>query len=347
MLPAHRKRPQSTELPSPKRLKCLMRKISFSELNWRFKIGAHIGEGCSAHVYAVKKDRASLASERGKTVLKVFLSDMPLQHIKEEAVVHYMACFSEHPNIVRLLQSFYCAKTEASYFLLEYAEGGSLMQFIRTNNQFCIQRSCSIVRQVLAALHHCHSNGVMHFDVTPNNILLAHDGTVKLSDFGLSVASGLRADGLPVPLKQTISITALHYRAPECLIMCHFGSKLELSAACDMWSVGCVLAHLCGVMPQLRLVDVEVQHLYAILGLSSAEEITNWTEGRDIVRAIICLVDNIFVFQNRDAELALVEERIGRDGRVLLDNLLRLDPKVRPCASEALRSPWFHLLNTL
>ena len=97
----------------------------------------------------------------------------------------------------------------------------------------------SYAAQLLLALEHCHTRGVMHRNISPQQILLSPDGILKLAGFtyakafvGSSSPSTEEAIMIPTPKLP-------HYLAPETLL----GSSLQ-STAVDVWASGLVLAEM-------------------------------------------------------------------------------------------------------
>ena len=90
----------------------------------------------------------------------------------------------QHPGIVQVIEIFEANGT--SYFSMEYCEGGSLDA--RIARQGCIRESEAIrlFGQIASALTYMHSQGMLHLDVKPGNIMLRGDGEAVLIDFGLS-----------------------------------------------------------------------------------------------------------------------------------------------------------------
>lgn len=90
----------------------------------------------------------------------------------------------QHPGIVQVIEIFEANGT--SYFSMEYCEGGSLDALIA--RQGCIRESEAIrlFGQIASALTYMHSQGMLHLDVKPGNIMLRGDGEAVLIDFGLS-----------------------------------------------------------------------------------------------------------------------------------------------------------------
>jgi len=87
------------------------------------------------------------------------------------------------------------------YFTMEYVEGGSLAQKLSGTPQPAAQ-AAALLAALAEAIHVAHQSGIIHRDLTPTNILLAADGTPKITDFGLvrhlDSGRGLTITGVPV-----------------------------------------------------------------------------------------------------------------------------------------------------
>lgn len=104
-----------------------------------------------------------------------------------------------HPNIIQIYDY---GKVEEQYFMaMEYVEGKNLRQFVKRladmKSMFSIDMSCHIISQVCHALAHAHSYkdrmsgkplGIVHRDISPQNVMISYDGAVKLFDFGIAKA---------------------------------------------------------------------------------------------------------------------------------------------------------------
>ena len=91
-----------------------------------------------------------------------------------------------HPNIVPV---FDWGEDENTYFIvMELVDGTSLAEMLRGGRTLTGSHSASLMAQVAAALGYAHRNGVVHRDVKPGNILIASDGQVKVTDFGIAQA---------------------------------------------------------------------------------------------------------------------------------------------------------------
>ena len=91
-----------------------------------------------------------------------------------------------HPNIVPV---FDWGEDNGTYFIvMELIDGTSLADMLRGGRTLTASHSASLMAQVAAALGYAHRNGVVHRDVKPGNILIASDGQVKVTDFGIAQA---------------------------------------------------------------------------------------------------------------------------------------------------------------
>ena len=88
-----------------------------------------------------------------------------------------------HPNIVQIYDvGDYHGRP---YFTMEYVEGGSLAHQLAGAPQPARQ-AAQLVATLAAAVHAAHRRGIVHRDLKPANVLLAEDGTPKVTDFGLA-----------------------------------------------------------------------------------------------------------------------------------------------------------------
>lgn len=101
-----------------------------------------------------------------------------------EREIKFMKSLS-HPNILRLYSVLHDIKKQHVYLVLEYAEIGSLGNYIDKKNHLSESAVFSIMKQILSAISYIHNKGIVHQDIKPGNILMKKDGTVLLADFGI------------------------------------------------------------------------------------------------------------------------------------------------------------------
>ncbi len=92
-----------------------------------------------------------------------------------------MAKFHKHPNIVNIFEFF--EENNTAYIVMEYLDGITLNDFLKTND-LDIDSCIDITQKVCSALSEIHSQNIIHRDVSPDNIFLCMNDTVKLIDFG-------------------------------------------------------------------------------------------------------------------------------------------------------------------
>lgn len=112
-----------------------------------------------------------------------------------------LAEFIGNPNIVQVYSYF--EENGTAYFVMDFVEGISFEQYIREHGgRVGYEEAEKILLPVMDALAAVHSRGIIHRDVTPDNIYITRDGTVRLLDFGAARYSlGDRSRSLDVVLK--------------------------------------------------------------------------------------------------------------------------------------------------
>ncbi|XP_016203432.1 probable serine/threonine protein kinase IREH1 [Arachis ipaensis] len=218
-----------------------------------------------------------------------------------------------NPFVVRFFYSFTCR--ENLYLVMEYLNGGDLYSLLR--NLGCLDEEVArvYIAEVVLALEYLHSLRVVHRDLKPDNLLIAHDGHIKLTDFGLSKVGLINStDDLSGPAVSGTSLlgedepnmsTSEHqrelrkkrsavgtpdYLAPEILL----GTGHGYTA--DWWSVGVILFELLVGLPPFN-----AEHPQTIF-------------------------DNIL---NRKIPWPAVPEEMSPEAQDLIDRLLTEDPNQR------------------
>ena len=92
-----------------------------------------------------------------------------------------MAKFNAHKNIINVFEYF--EENNTAYIVMEYLDGVTLNQYLK-HNRFDLETSVAVVQRVCAALKDIHAAGIVHRDVSPDNIFLCANNVIKLIDFG-------------------------------------------------------------------------------------------------------------------------------------------------------------------
>jgi eukaryotic-like serine/threonine-protein kinase len=133
----------------------------------------------------------------------------------------------QHPNIATVFD--YGEDDGTAYLVMELVPGRPLSQLIAERAPLSAQETVAILIQAATALAAAHEGGVVHRDVKPANILITPDGTVKLTDFGISRAVD------SVPLTQTGQVLGTaQYLSPEQAL------GQSATAASDIYALGVV-----------------------------------------------------------------------------------------------------------
>ena len=93
-----------------------------------------------------------------------------------------MAMFSKDEGIVKALDFFEINNT--AYIVMEYLEGVTLKQYLRENERIDAEDLVELLVPLIEALDEIHSQGLIHRDISPDNIMVLPDGRIKLMDFG-------------------------------------------------------------------------------------------------------------------------------------------------------------------
>ncbi|MCB1097341.1 MAG: serine/threonine protein kinase [Verrucomicrobiae bacterium] len=139
-----------------------------------------------------------------------------------------------HPNIVTMHD--YGTAGALHFLVMEWMEGGTLEEEMSTERTLPLFRAVEVIGQISEALDYAHSQGVIHRDVKPGNILLDRDGTAKLSDFGL-VKGLLQEEFAEFALTRTNMVVGTPlYMAPE-----QMEGSAKVDHRADIYSAGAVL----------------------------------------------------------------------------------------------------------
>ncbi len=152
----------------------------------RYQLLEVIGSGGMATVYRALDERLQVT--RAIKVLSSAFSGKPRIRARFEAEARTMAIL-DHSNIVRVYDVG--SQGDTVYIVMELVEGQTLLQRIEQAGPLEPSEALEITRSVLDGLRAAHSQGVVHRDIKPHNILLSIDGRVRLTDFGIASSTHL------------------------------------------------------------------------------------------------------------------------------------------------------------
>ncbi|OWF35294.1 NUAK family SNF1-like kinase 1 [Mizuhopecten yessoensis] len=150
-------------------------------LKHRFELIKTLGEGSYGKVkLAIEKSTKEQVAikyiKKGK-----INDDTDLTRLRRE--IRILSSLN-HPNIVNVREVF--ENKDRIILVMDCATSGELYDYINNRSQLAEADARRIFRQIVSAVHCCHQNGIVHRDLKLENIVLDHDGNVKIADFGLS-----------------------------------------------------------------------------------------------------------------------------------------------------------------
>ena len=165
-----------------------------------------------------------------------------------------LAARLNHPHVVAVFDLVDEPESGEQWMVMEHVEGTNLSEIVRANGALPPDEIAPILAQVADALAAAHTAGIVHRDVKPSNILVAPDGNVKLTDFGIARTEADAA------LTQTGLVTGSPaYLAPE------VASGQLATEASDVWSLGATLCHALTGKPPYEVSDNVMGALYRIV----------------------------------------------------------------------------------
>lgn len=218
---------------------------------------------------------------------KVSDKDMVSRFIREGEALRQL----KHPNIVKML-----AATEQdgmNYLVMEYVDGGSLRQLLDKSPRLDVQRTLQIALDLSDALTRAHRLNILHRDIKPDNVLLAQDGTPRLTDFGMA-----RIGGAPHITQDGTVLGTLSYLSPEAF------NGSDVDERSDIWAFGVLLYEMLAGQRPFKHDDIGAL-ITAILSqpFKRLEDIRS-----DIPTALVDLIDRMLTkdLQARISSVRLV-----------------------------------------
>lgn len=283
-----------------------------------FPKGKYITEGGEGIIYHTE----GLCKMIGKVSLDNKDEGIPSGTLTEIFMLRYL----EHPNIVQLKRVFFqknnlvmymknCGESTADY-VRRYGKGMETSLLKLT------------MKKLLEALKYIHSQGVIHRDVKPENLLMDKNNHITLIDFGMATQIYKKY--------MSSDVGTIWYRAPEILL----GSQ-EYSTAVDIWACGCALVFLgCFQVLFIGYNNKDMlMEIYHLLGTPTwKENLPTFLPDWDGYEPKYKRLEARFSPQ---PTMATLKEKLGEEGIDLLKKMLIYNPEKRITAEEALKHPFF------
>lgn len=205
----------------------------------RFKLDFELGRGGMGVVY--KAFDSAFGRDVAIKVLAEGLADAELVHrFRRESAEHSEL---SHPNVVRCHE--FGTHGSVDYLVMEYVDGGCLRDFVDRCGGY--QDIVRAYREICLGLEHIHTQGIVHRDVKPRNILFTMEGEPKISDFGIA----RRISGTSELTQTGIIMGTSAYLAPEQIL-----SSKTVTPSADLYALGvCLFESLTGRLPFSKETD--------------------------------------------------------------------------------------------
>lgn len=194
-------------------------------LDGRYKIEKIIGVGGMAVVF-----RAYDPVMRRTVAIKRLKDDVAKDTAAVKRFINESKAVSmlSHPNIISIYDV--SMSGESKYIVMEYVEGITLKNYMMKKGALPFPEIISFCEQILRALAHAHSKGIVHRDIKPQNIMLLKNGLIKVADFGIA----------KLPNAETVTMTdkaigTVYYISPE------QASGLPIDTRSDLYSTGVLM----------------------------------------------------------------------------------------------------------
>ncbi len=176
-----------------------------SVLGGRYRLVELLGEGGMATIYRAQD--AQLGRDVAVKVLRPEYGRDPdfFTRFRQEA---QSAASLNSPNIVSVYD--YGQDPAGPFIVMEYVDGEDLATLLKRNGALAPRQAARVAAEVARALAVAHARGIVHRDIKPGNILIAADGRVKVTDFG--IARAISEAQLTLP---GMTLGSVHYFSPE------------------------------------------------------------------------------------------------------------------------------------
>ncbi len=139
-----------------------------------------------------------------------------------------IAQFGKAKDIVNVYDFF--EQNGTAYIIMEYIEGILLKDYMAQEGRMDVETAIYLITPIIEALKKVHGSGIIHRDVSPDNIFITNEGTIKLFDFGAAVFADEQVE------TASAAVIKAGYAPPE-----QYRSKSKQGAFSDVYSVGAIL----------------------------------------------------------------------------------------------------------
>jgi urea transport system substrate-binding protein len=148
-----------------------------------------------------------------------------------------LAARLNHPNVVAVYEAEELGSTQL--LVMEYIEGVNLAELVAQRGLLPVAESCELIRQAAIGLAYVHSQGLVHRDIKPQNLLVSQSGQVKILDLGLATLKGGQKNDANDLTAERQFLGTVDYAAPE-----QWESSRDVDIRADIYSLGCTFYYI-------------------------------------------------------------------------------------------------------
>ena len=291
----------------------------------RFEPGKILGRG-SFGVVCTAFDKVRNETIAIKRIRPFANDEWDARHTLRE--IRLMKLLGRHPNVIALYDLSVFEEKSELYMYMELMDC-DLHRIIQSKQPLNDMHYKCFARQMLEGIKAMHKVGVFHRDLKPGNILVSKDCQLRITDFGLARfmdEETLLGQNRQNPL--TEYVVTRWYRCPELLL----SPNLPYDAAIDIWSIGCIIGELIKRKPLFpgKSHANQVQLILEVRGYKGPRDV-----GFELSSEASSFLDRRCKYPGKS--LTSFIPQVTDSSLRLLEQLLQLNPKLRPTAEQALQ----------
>jgi casein kinase II subunit alpha len=296
-----------------------------STIQWRaqddYEVVRKIGRGKYSEVF-----EGIHSINRQSCVIKI-LKPVKVSKIKREIKILQSVCGG--PNIITLLDCVQDPVSKTPSLVFEHVNNTEFRTLYPTFTDYDVR---FYMYQILKALDFCHSQGIMHRDVKPHNVMIDHKKRIlRLIDWGLAEFYHRR-------MEYNVRVASRYFKGPELLV-----GLRDYDYSLDIWSLGCMLAGIIFQKEPFFMGSDNYDQLAKITQLLGTQGLEEYISKYGI--RLDSEFEGILPKHEKVPWETLVTPRnkhLANPAAIaLLDKMLCYDHYMRPTAAEAMADPYF------
>jgi casein kinase II subunit alpha len=289
-----------------------------------YEVIKKIGRGKYSEVFA-----GINTNNNSKCVIKI-LKPVKKKKIKRE--IKILQNLSGGKNVIQLLDIVRDAQSKTPSLIFEHVNNTDFKLLYPTLTDYDIRY---YIFELLKALDFCHSNGIMHRDVKPHNVMIDHEKReLRLIDWGL-------AEFYHPGQEYNVRVASRYFKGPELLV-----DFQEYDYSLDLWSLGCMFAGMIFKKEPFFHGQDNYDQLVRIAKVLGTDELFDYLDKYDL--ELDAHFDTILLTHSKKHWSRFInaenEHLVSDEATDFVGKLLRYDHQERPTAQEAMAHPYFAII---